>query len=146
MAGLPRPVGHHTVTPGFAVSGVARVITFLERAFGGRVTEKYELPGGVIGHAEVLLGDSIVMMGEAGSGHEARPGSFSLYVDDGPTVDATYARALAEGAVVLRPPADQFYGYRSATVQDPGGNQWTICAVVERLTPDEIARRMASFS
>ncbi len=145
MSSLPRPPGHHTVTPGFVVEGVPQVIEFLERAFGGRVTEKYEMPGGLIGHAEVLLGDSVVMMGEAMQGYPPAPARLSYYVPDGPAVDATYARALASGGESVAEPKDQFYGYRSATVKDPGGNSWTICAVIEQLTKEEIAQRMASM-
>ena len=142
---LPRPEGHHTITPGFAVPAAGKVLDFLERAFGGKVVEKYEMPGGIVGHAEVRIGDSIVMLGEAMAeqGHGPMPASLSLYVDTGEAVDATYKRALAAGATSLMEPKNQFYGYRSATVQDVGGNKWTICAVVETLTKDEIERRMA---
>lgn len=140
---LPRPEGHHTVTPGFSVKGAAQVITFLEKAFGGRVVERYDAPHGVA-HAEVMLGDSVVMLGEAmpDQGHSAMPASLSLYVANGDEVDATYKRALAAGATSLMEPKNQFYGYRSATVTDIGGNRWTICAVVEQLTKEEIEKRM----
>jgi PhnB protein len=144
---LPRPAGHHTVTPGFAVKGAGRVIDFIERALGGKVIEKYEGPGGVIFHAEVLLGDSAVMLGDASidQGHPAMPAMLSYYVDNGDAVDATYKRALGQGAKSLRAPENQFYGYRSATVEDAGGNRWTICAVVEELTREQIEQRMASM-
>jgi PhnB protein len=140
---LPRPEGHHSITPGFSVKGAAAVITFLEKAFGGRVVERYDAPHGVA-HAEVMLGDSVVMLGEAmpEQGHDPMPASLSLYVANGDEVDATYKRALANGATSLMEPKNQFYGYRSATVKDVGGNRWTICAVVEQLTKEEIERRM----
>ena len=141
---LPRPAGHHSVTPGFSVPNASKVIEFLQRAFNGRVLEKYEAPGGLIGHAEVLIGDSVVMLGDAmpTQGHDAMPASLSLYVSNGEEVDATYKRAVAAGATSLMEPKNQFYGYRSATVKDVGGNRWTICAVVEELTKEEIERRM----
>ena len=140
---LPRPEGHHSITPGFSVKGAAQVIAFLEKAYGGRVVDKYEA-GGMVVHAEVMIGDSVVMLGEASPehGHDAMPASLSLYVASGDEVDATYKRALAAGATTLMEPKHQFYGYRSATVQDVGGNRWTICAVVEQLTKEEIERRM----
>lgn len=145
MAKLPRPDGHHVVTPAFIVEGTPQVLAFLERAFGGQVVEKYEGPDGVVHHAEIRLGDSIVMAGEAGHGMDAMPASFSYYVDEAADVDAAYLRALAAGATGERPPADQFYGYRSATVRDVGGNRWTICAVIELVSPEESKRRMAAM-
>lgn len=143
---IPRPAGHNTVTPAFAVVGASKVMAFLERAFGGKVVDKYEGPGGVIFHAEVMLGNSVVMLGEAQQdpGHTAMPCMLSYYVDTGTEVDATYKRALDAGAKSVTEPKNELYGYRSATVQDPGGNKWTICAIVEQLTPEEIQQRMAS--
>lgn len=143
---IARPQGHHTITPGVSVVGAAKVIDFLERAFGGKVVDKYEGPGGVVHHAEVMLGDSVVMLGDAqpGRGHGVMPAMLSYYVDTGADVDATYQRALAAGAKSVTEPKNQFYGYRAATVEDPGGNQWTICAVVEELTREQIDQRMAS--
>jgi len=141
---LPRPAGHHSVTPGFIVPNAAKVIAFLEKSFNARVLERYEAPGGAIAHAEVLVGDSVVMLGEPmpTKGHDAMPASLSLYVSCGEEVDAAYKRAVANGATSIMEPVNQFYGYRSATVQDVGGNRWTICAVVEELTKEQIEARM----
>ena len=141
---LPRPAGHHTITPGFSVQGAAAVLAFLQKAFGAEVVDKYEMPGGAIAHCEARIGDSVVMFGEAMVEHPAMPASLSLYVDSGHAVDATYKRALAAGATSVMEPANQFYGYRSATIRDGGGNKWTICAVVEELTRAEIEQRMAN--
>lgn len=143
---ISRPTGHHSITPSFTVTGAGKVLDFIQRAFDGKVVDKYEGPGGVVFHAEVLVGDSIVMLGEASAdmGHPSMPAMLSYYVANGDAVDATYKSALASGATSVREPANQFYGYRSATVKDAGGNLWTICAIVEELTREEIARRMAS--
>ena len=142
---FPRPHGHHSVTPGFAVPNAGKVIEFLERTFAGKVVERYEGPNGTVAHAEVLLGDSVVMLGDAGPHSPAQPGGFSFYVDNGEAVDRTYRRALEAGAKSETEPKNQFYGYRSACVKDPGGNKWTICAVVEEVTKEEIERRMADM-
>jgi PhnB protein len=138
---LPRPVGHHSITPGFAVPNASKVIAFIEKAFGGKVLERYDGPNGQVGHAEVLIGDSVVMLGDA-TPDMNMPTSLSYYVPNGDAVDATYRRALEAGATSINEPKNQFYGYRSACIKDVGGNRWTICAVVEQLTQDEIVRRM----
>jgi PhnB protein len=139
---FPRPDGHHSITPGFAVPNAAKVIAFIEHAYGGKVVDRYDGPNGEVFHAEVMLGDSVVMLGDGQPGMPPMPASLSYYVDNGDAVDRTYQRALAAGATSELEPKNQFYGYRSATVKDVGGNKWTICAIVEQLTQEDIARRM----
>jgi PhnB protein len=145
MTKFPRPPGHHTITPGFVAQNASKVIQFIETAFGGKVVERYDGPGGSVMHVEVMIGDSVVMFGDSMPGYDPMPASLSYYVDDGDAVDATYRRALAAGATSISEPKDQFYGYRSATVKDASGNKWTICAVVEQVSKEEMQRRMAEL-
>jgi PhnB protein len=142
MAVKPIPEGFHNVTPYLVVPGVAKLIDFLKQAFGATELFRMPRPNGTIMHAEVKIGDSIVMMGEPMGGHQPMPGSLYLYVED---ADAVYKRALQAGATSTMEPADQFYGDRSAGVKDPVGNHWWIATHKEDVSPDELARRAEAF-
>lgn len=141
-----RPAGHHTITASFVVPNAAKVIGFLQKAFGAQVVDQYDGPNGSVMHAELLIGDTVVMCGEPMGGFEAAPGTFSYYVADGKAVDGTYKRALEAGASSVEEPKDQPWGYRSACVKDSGGNRWTICAIVEIVSREEIVRRMSGMT
>ena len=137
----PIPDGYHTVTPYLVVRDVPRLIDFLRQAFGATEIMRSARPDGSIMHAEVTIGDSRVMMGEASTEWPPMPGCVHLYVVD---TDALYHLALQAGAKSLREPTDQFYGDRMAGVQDPIGNQWWIATRTENVSPAEIARRAAA--
>ena len=133
----PIPDGYHTVTPYLIVEGVAELIDFLKQAFDGVETERMPGPDGKVGHGEVRIGDSVVMMGEASGEWKPMPGSIYLYVND---TDATYKRALDAGATSVMEPADQFYGDRNAGVKDASGNMWWIATRKENVSPEELRR------
>ena len=143
MATQHIPAGHHTVTPYLVVPDAAALILFMERAFDAVETRRAERPDGTIMHAEVRIGDSMVMLGEAPLDGRPWPAMVHLYVPD---VDAVYGRALASGATSLREPEDTYYGDRSAGVEDRHGNQWWIATHVEDVPPDELARRQEAFA
>ena len=134
----PIPDGYHTVTPYLIVEGVAGLIDFLKQAFDAVETERMPGPDGKVGHGEVRIGDSVVMMGEASGDWKPMPGSIYLYVND---TDATYKRALDAGATSVMEPADQFYGDRNAGVKDASGNMWWIATRKENVSPEELRKR-----
>jgi PhnB protein len=139
----PIPDGYRTVTPYLIVRDVARLIEFLGQAFGATERMRAPRPDGSIMHAEVMIGDSLVMMGEPAGALPPMPGCLHLYVVD---TDALYHLALQAGATSVREPTNQFYGDRMACVQDPAGNQWWIATHVEDIPPAEMARRAAAQS
>jgi PhnB protein len=138
MAVKARPDGYHSITPYLVVDGAARLIDFLVQAFGAEEHERFAAPGNRIGHAELRIGDSIVMLGDARPAYPAMQAMLYLYVDD---VDATYQIALSSGAEAVQPPADHFYGDRSGGVKDPCGNVWYIATHIEDVSPLELKRR-----
>ena len=135
------PEGLHTATPYLTIEGVPRLIEFLVHVFDARETERMARPDGKIAHAEVIIGDSVIMMGEARDEWKPMPASIYLYVND---TDETYKRALQEGATSLMEPADQFYGDRNAGVRDPVGNVWWIATHKEDVSPEELKSRAAA--
>jgi len=134
----PIPDGYHTITPYLTVKGVANLIEFLKRAFNATITEHMAEPDGTVRHAEAKIGDSIVMMGEAGGQWTPKPCTLYMYVQD---VDSVYRRAIEAGAVSVREPANQFYGDRSGGVRDACGNEWWIATHVEDISKEELTLR-----
>jgi PhnB protein len=150
MSVNPIPDGYHSVTPYLIVDGAAEAIRWYGEALGA--VEVLRLPmGDKVGHAEIRIGDSIVMLSDEWPdygklGPKARGGATSglnVYLED---VDAAFARALAAGASVERPVEDQFYGDRSGTIVDPFGHSWTLSTHIEDLSGEEIQQRMAAWS
>jgi PhnB protein len=150
MAVEPIPEGYRTVTPYLIIRDASRAIDFYKKAFGATELVRMGGPDGKIGHAEIKIGDSMVMladehpdMGFRGpKSYGGTPVSLALYVED---VDSMFPRAIAAGAKELRPLKDQFYGDRSGTLEDPFGHVWTIGTHKEDVSPDEMERRMAAM-
>jgi len=149
MATKPIPDGYHTATPYLIIKNATKAIEFYKQAFGAKETMRFPGPDGKIGHAEIRVGDSAIMMADEFPEKGVRsPESFGgspvmilLYVED---VDAVTARAIAAGAKSVRPVQDQFYGDRSGTIADPFGHVWTISTHKEDVSPEEMQRRMAA--
>ena len=146
MAVKPIPEGYRTVTPYLAVEDAARAIEYYKRAFGAKERLRMDAPDGKIGHAELEIGDSLVMLSDPFPQASTQPpkelggtsSSVFLYVED---VDAVVKKAVDEGATVAMEVADQFWGDRFGTVTDPFGHVWSIATHVEDVPPEEMAER-----
>jgi PhnB protein len=138
MAIKAKPDEYHNVTPYMIVAGADRLIDYLKTVFGGEETQRLAGSDGAIGHAEVRIGDSLVMLADAGPQSTAFPGMLHIYVED---CDATYEKALAAGGSSLREPVNEFYGDRISAVSDSFGNQFWIATHVEDVSGEEMARR-----
>ena len=151
MSGEVRPIpeGYGTVTPYLIVNGAARAIEFYKQAFGATETFRMERPDGRVGHAEIKIGDSHVMLADEHPEMGARgpqsiggsPISLVLYVED---VDTTVNRTVEAGAKLTRPVANQFYGDRTGGVEDPFGHAWYVATHVEDVAPEEMQKRAAA--
>jgi len=137
MAVKAIPEGFHSVTPVLVANGAAKLIDFLKEAFGAEEAFRMPSPSGEIMHAEVKIGDSVVMLNDPMRQSPTTSSSF-LYVTD---VDRVYQQALKAGATSLAAPANMFWGDRMAQVQDPFGNQWAIATHVEDVPPQEMQKR-----
>jgi PhnB protein len=141
------PSGHRTVTPYLAIKNAAKALEFYKYAFGATESYKLVMPDGRLGHAEIRLGDSMIMLadefpeygGKAPETLGGSPVSIHLYVED---VDAFFKKALAAGAKELKPVMDQFYGDRSGQLEDPFGHLWWVATHKEDIAPDEMQKRV----
>jgi uncharacterized glyoxalase superfamily protein PhnB len=131
------PDNYHTITPYLIVKGVSQLIDFMKQVFEAKELERMAGPDGTVMHAEVKIGDSIIMMGEVRSPWEPKLGSLYIYVND---TDTTYQRALQAGATSVMKPADQFYGDRNAGVKDACGNFWWIATHIDDVSPEELKK------
>lgn len=138
MAVKPIPEGYHTVTPYLTVADAEAQIDFLKKAFGGEETFRHSDDKGRVSHAEVRVGTSMVMIGQAREPWTPRPVNLYLYVED---VDAVYKRAVAAGGKSMQEPADQPYGDRVSGVEDSQGNYWWVGTHIEDVSPEEMRRR-----
>jgi uncharacterized glyoxalase superfamily protein PhnB/catechol 2,3-dioxygenase-like lactoylglutathione lyase family enzyme len=138
----PVPDGHHTVTPFLLADDVSKLLTFIESAFGGKVEYSMQSADGVVRHATIRVGDSLIMVSKGTDIYGVHPAMLHLYVLD---VDIVYAQALQHGASMLREPVNEFYGDRVAAVKDEWNNQWWIATHVEDVSADEMQRREAEF-
>lgn len=150
MAVKPRPDGYHSVTPYVIVDDAAGAIDYYVRAFDA--TESYRLPmGDKIGHAEIRIGDSAIMLSDEWPDMNAlspksRGGAtaaFMIYVDD---ADAAFDQAIKAGGSVDKPVQDQFWGDRTGTVIDPYGHKWTLATHIEEVSEEEMQARMQEWS
>jgi len=152
MSKVPfQPPGYHSVTPYMSLRDARSALDFYARAFGAELVLKLDMPDGKIAHAEIRIGDSILMLSEenpewGSSSPQLLGGSpvhLMIYVQD---ADAAFARALAAGAEQVRPVENQFYGDRSGTLKDPFGYQWTLATHIEDVSTEEAQRRMAAMT
>ncbi len=141
------PEGYKTITPYLIIKGAARAIEYYKKVFGATVTLRMDAPDGRVGHAELKIGDSHIMLADENPGMGATsattigasPVSLLIYV---PEVDRVVEKAVAEGAKILKPVQDQFYGDRSGFLQDPFGHLWGVATHIEDVSSEEMKRRM----
>jgi PhnB protein len=146
----PIPEGYHSVTPYLCIKGAAAAIEFYKKAFGAKELVRMPAPGDKIGHAEIQIGDSHVMLADefpemgflSPQTVGGSPVMMHLYVED---VDATANKAVAAGAKVTKPVADQFYGDRTGQIQDPFGHNWYVSTHTEDVSPEEVKERSAKL-
>lgn len=138
----PIPPGYGSVTPYLVIPKCSEAIAFYTRVFDAEELMRMSAPDGQIAHAEIRIGDSVLMLSSGGPEWPATSGQFCLYVED---CDAVFARAVAAGAEVIEPVSDKFYGDRAGSVRDPFGQRWSIMTHTEDLTPEEIEARMAAL-
>jgi PhnB protein len=136
------PEGYHSVTPGLMVKDAEKLIDFLKDVFDAKVVSRMYWPDGSVMHAEVRIGDSFVLLGEARGEMKPMPGALNVYVED---ADKVYNRAMRAGATSIMKLADQFWGDRGGSVKDHAGNQWWILTHTEDVPPQDMQARADAF-
>ncbi len=139
MSVKPVPDGYHTITPYLIVEEADKLIEFIQEVFNGQVLFKMQDDAGRINHAEIKIGDSIMMLAETSEEWKPTKTLLHLYVED---IDATYQKALDTGAISVKEPKNEFYGDRIAWVKDSFGNFWGIATHIEDVSEEEIKRRL----
>jgi PhnB protein len=150
MAAKPIPDGYQSVIPYLIVSGAAKALDYYQKAFGAKERMRLPMPDGRIGHAEIEIGDCVVMLAAEFPQMGAKspqtiggtPVGICIYVAD---VDTIFKQAIAAGGKEEKPLQNQFYGDRSGTLIDPFGHKWTVATHIEDVSPEEISRRMAAM-
>jgi PhnB protein len=146
MPAQPIPEGYHALTPYLLIDGAAEAIEFYKRAFGATERGRMDMPDGKVAHAELEIGDSVLMLGDPSDQSSLKPprqlgastvGIF-VYVGD---VDAVFQQAIDTGGTVVRPLEDQFWGDRYGTVRDPFGHEWQLATRIEDVSPEEMEER-----
>lgn len=151
MSVKPVPDGYNSVTPYLFVKGAARAIDFYKLAFGANETMRIPGPDGLVAHAELKIGNSVIMLADEPVSGEFKSAqtlggsavSLMIYIED---VDQVFARAISAGATETRAVKDQFYGDRSGNLVDPFGHIWTVATHVEDVSPEEMNRRLAEMT
>jgi PhnB protein len=147
----PIPEGYHSLTPYLYIRGAARAIDFYKNVFGAQDKVRMPGPDGKIMHAELQIGDSVLMLAEENLQNNAKSpealggttNSLLIYTEN---VDSVVESALKSGARILRPVADQFFGDRMGTIADPFGQVWSVATHIEDVSPEEMKKRMAKMS
>ena len=145
MSVKPKPDGYHTITPAIICRGAAKAIDFYKRAFGAQEVERMNGPEGSVVHAEIRIGDSIIMLGDENPQFGTKSplslggtsSSLHIYVDD---ADAVFARAVKEGATVRYPLEDTFWGDRYGKIRDPFGHEWGIATHIKDVSREEMQK------
>jgi PhnB protein len=145
----PIPAGYHSVTPYLSIKGAAKAIDYYKEVFGATELFRMAGPDGKIGHAEIKIGNSPIMLADEYPEMEfvspqtlgGSPVGLMIYVDD---VDTMFKQAIKAGGKEIKPLQDQFYGDRSGTLRDPFGHVWTVATHIEDVAPEELKRRAAS--
>lgn len=150
----PVPEGYHSITPYLIVKGAAKAIEFYKEAFGAEVQRRLDMPGQRIAHAELKIGDSVIMLADEYPGHGemsaakspetigGSPVSIHLYIEN---VDSVMSTAVAAGATLRKPVEDQFYGDRAGSLTDPFGHEWYIATHIEDVSDEDIRKRADAF-